>query len=208
MRIVKENLDDCMADHYDNSWCTSKKLRFGKVLRANMETMESVLQAIPDLHIVHYYRDPRAIATSAARVHGISWNSQNTQDIIPESVVLCDKIKKDIEEREQLQKIYPGAFITVNYEQLVTAPRQFADKVYNFMGQKMPPEWLNFTLSVFHKSELNETLFSHTRHNASVTLKKWYKSISYYNMLSTSMICKDLLQQLGYRLYPTLYEIN
>ena len=207
MREVERNLLECKTEHFNNEWCTSKQVQFAKVLRANMETMESLLQAMPDLHIVHYLRDPRAISTSVANVYPISWNSSHRTDVVPESIVLCDKMAKDIVVRKKLEKKYPGAFITASYEELVKEPTNFANKIYQFLGLEVPKQWFDHTLNAMFHSGANETNFGHVRQNASVTVKKWYKTISYYNMVSTTAVCKILLEELGYTAFPSLKEM-
>ena len=180
--------------------CAPPKLLVAKILRANMETMEPLLPAMPDLHILHYFRDPCSISISTALAPYLLWETV-TADRQSELAVLYGKMVGDVAERERLDRKYPGASLTAPYEQLV-----HSRVLYNFVQLPEPPQWLAHAHEVTYAENAVEVFYMYVnnRQKATETVKKWYKNILYRDLDALNNKCSHLLEHLKYKLFPDL----
>jgi hypothetical protein len=120
-----------------------------KILRVKMPVMDAVLQAIPDLHVIHYFRDPRAVFLS--RDEGKTRNCQGSGEKFCFAFVetLCREMAEDIKLSAPLKSKYPKSFMTLRYEDLVHNPSKALQEVYDFMGERLEEKlvkWINSTI--------------------------------------------------------------
>lgn len=164
-----------------------------------METMEHILNAMPDVHIIHYFRDPRAIGMSVTKVPIISFAAKSTEDILlTELSVLCKKMEGDIRTREALEKKYPGAFTTLKYENLVTDPEKAIAKIYSHIGRKVPQSLWKFIRTALNNPNATEHQFGNIRRNATATARAWRKKFPQKDVVKAHEMCKTVLSQMGY----------
>jgi hypothetical protein len=93
--------------------CQRSRIRAAKILRVKMPAMDAVLQAIPDLHVIHYFRDPRAVFRSRDEGKSRDCQGSREQDCLALVKTLCREMAEDIELSAPLRSKYPGAFMTL-----------------------------------------------------------------------------------------------
>ncbi|ELT98829.1 hypothetical protein CAPTEDRAFT_210872 [Capitella teleta] len=192
MENVKSKVKSCMEKAL--SKCHEQKIHAVEVLRSNMAALDDVIKRLPDLYVVHYVRDPRAIAQSTIKV------KFNSGDIVHESRLICNKMEQDIKDYERLSSLYPGVFIRVKYEDLVFDPKQFGKTVYQHIGLKdCSTRWLKTVQSSLHGSKASGS-FGTFRKNGTEAIEKWRKQITDQKLNEVNRICKNVLNALGYSL--------
>jgi hypothetical protein len=125
------------------SMCSSARLIAVEAVRVAMAELEAVIARLPDIHIIHYVRDPRAIAVSravntrmtfAAPVveppHIVPSLPMADDSVVAESQVLCARMLADLQARRRLEARYPGAITVVRYEDLVANPNRTVEAVF------------------------------------------------------------------------------
>lgn len=193
-----------------------------KVLRVAMADVEPLLLRVPDLHIIHYVRDPRAVVVSrldagfgllqAAQTNlsqtGSSSSSSNVAEfgpdeetvVVAESRYLCDRMLSDVRARHRLSARYPGAISVVRYEDLISNPVKVTCELFRRIGTIGPDEkyikWLHEKLY----GGTEGTRFETNRANASVTASRWRQRVSDWQFQQMNRHCRQVLLELGYEL--------
>lgn len=199
MRNLYSLSEACLKTNLKKVQCSEKSLQVSKVLRLNMDTLDVILDAMPDLHVIHYVRDPRAVAMSVRKVPEISLVAKPTQDIVlSELSVLCKKMEGDIQTRDLLEKKYPGAFTSLKYEELATKPKAAVQKVYSYLGRNVPRSLWNYLNTALNSKHTPEGAFSHTRRDSAATATAWMKKFPKQNLPKANKMCKTVLSRLGY----------
>jgi hypothetical protein len=175
--------------------CHQSTIHVLQINRMKMEEVDLLLKKNPDLHVVYYVRDPRAIAVSRSNTKHMV---KDITDIRPitEAYHLCHKMATDLEQFYLLQSKYPGAFQLVNYENLVRDPVGTANLMYSLFGKESSPGWVAFaqrTMHVFGNDPENYVL-----KDAAANLVRWRKDVAYDELNAMNNYCGPLLQALGY----------
>jgi len=94
-----------------------------EVIRAAMSDIEALVQRTPDLHLIYYVRDPRAIVYSRAVTTRNTFQQASTDSfaersnprssMIAEARILCMRMENDLKAKEYLERKYPGLIIDV-----------------------------------------------------------------------------------------------
>ena len=121
-----------------NTFTILISLQVVKVVRMKMEDLEPIIQQNPDLHVVHYTRDPRAIASSRVSA-GLQWKGSTTA--VKEADFLCQRIREDLRQRHRLEGKYPGVFTQVKYENLAMYPNATAQQIYSILHGTPSKKW-------------------------------------------------------------------
>ena len=102
--------------------CERASMVAAKVIRMDLSILADVLQVIPDLRIISYHRDPRAIVWSRYKAWILS--SHAKRDIFIEAKLLCERMLINVKKYISLKSRYPSNIITFRYEDLVQDPRK------------------------------------------------------------------------------------
>ncbi|ELU11357.1 hypothetical protein CAPTEDRAFT_210642 [Capitella teleta] len=192
MQKVRVKVKSCMKKAL--SKCHKQNIHAVEVLRSNMAALDDVIKRLPDLYVVHYVRDPRAIAQSTIKV------KFGPGDIVHESRLICNKMEQDIKDYERLSSLYPGVFIRVKYEDLVLDPKQFGKTVYQHIGlEDCSASWLKTVQSSLHDSKASGS-FGTSRKNGTKAIDKWRTEIKGQKLNEVNQICENVLKTLDYSL--------
>ena len=174
--------------------CISSSIVATKVIRLRMEAIGELLQTDPTIKVIHYFRDPRGIENS--RSVGMK---KKTEGMITDAKMSCSKMMRDIRVRKELEKKHPNSFMVLMYEDLAKYPLETAKSVYRFIGQSMPKsveKWLKFSTNS-KSQKLDKDLLGTRRSNSSATAMKWMDVLGSETKEKLSLICKDVLTELG-----------
>ncbi|XP_013418647.1 carbohydrate sulfotransferase 3 [Lingula anatina] len=182
--------------------CDNSTLKVMKLVRLSMNAVEPILTQLPNVKVIHLLRDPRASLLSKKKAALFKCNLDCEVD------QRCNKqLLPDITHGKVLEAKYPGRIMQIKYEDLAAKPLYWSTKIYSFIGQKLPPvveHWIHRATS---SSEENGT-YGTKRQNSSKTAHKWETEIGFEMAEKVDVVCKTVLDLLGYEPYLDIYNKN
>lgn len=79
---------------------------------------------------------------------------------------LCVRMQDDIDAKKKLDVRYPGAILTVRYEDFVTEPRLIVDRVFEHVGRPAPANIDSFIRRTMHQRSKRPTGGEGVKHSA------------------------------------------
>jgi len=196
IEIMRSDNFKCL--HLAKKKCQTDNLLVVQVNRMKMEDLEPVIKTNPDMRVIHYTRDPRAIAFSRSRT-GILIFDKINRSSVREAEFVCHKMREDLKQRLILEKKYPHVFTHLTYESFATDPERFARRIYGMLNKTYPEEWKPFVAKhMYGKSE--GSMFGITVKNATRTAFRWRSKIPKYQLDMINGFCGDVITGLGYQL--------
>lgn len=186
----------CLERTNAEASCHKTSVRAAKVLRVKMQYMEPVIRAFPDIFIIHYFRDPRATARSRVEIAN---PELPTRLWVNATMRLCTEMEKDIKAAINLKKKYPGAFLSLRYEDVVTNTKESLDIMYRHFGKTLSQETYEWVTDMMHANE-DDGAFGVKRKNASALINNWRHSFPQeaIDEVNKFEICNLVLTYLGY----------
>ncbi|XP_060074624.1 carbohydrate sulfotransferase 3-like [Ylistrum balloti] len=174
------------------SQCSHSMSRVVSTPRLSLSLASRLLTQLPNLKIVHVYRDPRAIMYS--NIHA-KWSFPDGEMDTAKS--LCLKMNADLAESVHIKNVFPNKFLTVFHEQLATAPEKTMQKIFDFVGYEMDENE-----SVIKKFK---TLFYE---NSTLKPRTWRTHASWSFVKVINEACAGLYRSLGYPDLADRYEVS
>ncbi|ELU14456.1 hypothetical protein CAPTEDRAFT_210911 [Capitella teleta] len=198
LQSMYNTIKDCLKSTGTENACNKSRLRAAKVLRLKMQFVEPVLRAIPELYVLHYFRDPRAIAHSRVMIGERSNASRFWKDATKN---ICVEMHQDILAAESLSKEFPGHIHILRYEDVVRDIEGSLGKMYQELGRHLPQEVVNFLKDTMNAEE-EDGKFGVKRKNATSLLDSWRHEYprDAVETVSSKSSCQFVLQYLGYTL--------
>ena len=181
--------------------CNRTQTRSLKSIRLRLQTALSLVVKYPDVKVVYYVRDPRAIMASRTRTRGFV-SSVSGGDIVTEAQLLCRKMHADITTWTQAYKAFPNNFMMLKYEDLAQDVNRVSLTVYNFIQRPIPPAVRSFTFRSAHAHSDNGFLGT-KRTNMAETADRWKKTLPVGILNDVTIVCQHVLNVLGYPIVPT-----
>ena len=182
--------------------CANATAVTAKVIRLALADIEPIIQRLPDVRIIHYVRDPRGIAVSRSLVN---WTF-STVDVsaVAETRLLCREMLEDLRAKRRFERCYPGAVITVRYEDFSDDPIRTTERVFEAVGQRVPATFRSWLDRVINVKNVRNPPFANgiRRGNASATAAAWQSRVSYSDVIGMNRNCREVLDLLGYELFP------
>ncbi len=115
--------------------CQARNVHVLYTTSLNMADVEIIIQQIPTMFVVHVVRDPRDTVMSISMAD-IMANSANWTEAI------CQRMLVDLKMRHQLEVKYPGVFLQVKHEDVVSSAFRVGKILYEKLGKIAPyAEW-------------------------------------------------------------------
>ncbi|KAK2145941.1 hypothetical protein LSH36_645g01085 [Paralvinella palmiformis] len=190
IRNIGRRIRNCLPDAAEK--CRKDSVRAVKSLRHRMEDLEPLIVDNPDLFVIHYVRDRRAIAASRTRTNYLMWDKMDKRPV-KEAMLLCDRMRQDLKRRLHLESKYRGVFMQVRYEDLASRPLDVAANVYSFIGKDVPKSWPDYVHAVMMAS--NDSVSDISQH-----LNGWKRYISPDQQDAIKRFCQDVLEAFHYPL--------
>jgi hypothetical protein len=189
----------CMALGVET--CKMASVHVMETLRIKMSLVEYIVLHNPDVQVIYYVRDPRAIVSSRVQRNEYTNDAAYSRGILSEATFLCMRMRDDILHKKLLGEQYPGVLSDMRYEELIVDPLGTAEKIYRAIGLEYPKNstWALYASQVFHSSE-QDGRFGTRRQNASENINKWRQKIPKADLIQIHHVCEDVLQYLGYEL--------
>ncbi|XP_064606390.1 carbohydrate sulfotransferase 1-like [Liolophura sinensis] len=133
----RKSMEECAEEL--GSACLGSPIREIKTIRTPMRFVTELLKKDPSVKVIHLLRDPRGLINS-----WITYGYKPKTDILPQYV--CNLIGDDLKTRYELEKQYPGTFLSLIYEDLAQHPMEMLHKIYGWLGMLVDTkviDWLN-----------------------------------------------------------------
>ena len=174
--------------------CLNSTVRMIKTIRITIKATDYLLNALPNLKIVHLMRDPRGVLSSRKRTGFL----RNFKPYSLAAPGLCDRYMDDMHAFNMLSKKYPNRLKRVLYEEIATDTRRVANELYSFLGLEFPPnmqQWIsNHTLA----SKKNGS-YGTLRTNSSAHADRWRQDLPYSMIKEIDNTCQGLYKHMGYQ---------
>ena len=177
--------------------CQSDNLHVVQVNRMKVEDLEGLIQEHPDLYVIHYLRDPRAIAASRVKTHKLYWDKSDRR-AAREARILCHRMSEDLRHRKRLAERYPGVFMQLKYEDFAIKPIESAQTVYNLFGGKVPPGWAKFSKVHMSSGKGSGGGFGISVKDVHEVAYKWRKNIPADQLSEIKSFCGDYFRNVSY----------
>lgn len=179
----------------------AKTLIVAEVHRTSFADLEPLIRRMPEVQIVFYVRDPRAIAVSRSDpntrqtfVMTSGWKAVN------ESLLLCRRMTDDVEAKKVLERRYPGSIWTLRYEDFVLEPDARVADLYRWLRRKVPQDlgrWINETMRA---ADGDDGIYGIHRTDGQQRIGKWRAKVTYEEGAAMTKHCIGVLNELKYDL--------
>ena len=178
--------------------CRAARYRIIKTIRLSMNLVQTLMDILPNLKVIHLLRDPRGITNS--RVH--AGKRRMAHLTVPHSKALCNQMQEDIRIGNLVHKERTGNFKVVTYEDLAEKPVEGAKIIYEFLKITFDEKIENWVYNSSHASK-DSGFYGTKRINSNITLSQWRKELSFNETMIIQKYCKDVLHLLGYVSFDT-----
>lgn len=184
---VRRVLDAQCVPHLQAA-CDRSPVRVVKLVRATMDSMARLLDALPNLRVLHLVRDPRAVALSRVRFHssgrGLYSDADKNQTTLREASLYCQTAVRDLKVGSTVRGRYPGKIMTLVYDDVVRRFSEYARAVYEFLDLGVP----------VNISEALSTADNHTTTSAD----NWQSVLTYRTSKEIKRSCAEFFDAVPY----------
>lgn len=206
--------------------CFQEPLRIIKTIRTRLRWMKKLLgDKDLNLKVIHLVRDPRG---TSASMDELKWQ-MSTQD-------MCQRVGDDLKEREEIERLYPGRYFFIKYEDFCLDPYRKTSEIFRFLrGEKIQTSGTNNQLPFDTKPttkitaqsfpDIPETVFRYLQSHVSVNIfsknspwttardsashyQKWRYKISSQELLVVENHCQEVLNILGHKIFGVLQNVR
>ncbi|KAL4218155.1 hypothetical protein ACF0H5_022891 [Mactra antiquata] len=170
--------------------CRKCNYRSMKVLRMSLNDSVLLLDRLPNLKMIHVFRDPRAIINSHIYTPWFKHTNNSENDIRTN----CHRIENDVIAALKLTKLYPEKLMVVQYEDLYGNFQKF-EKVYSFIGMTVTPGVERFLHQESSKKGPDSRF-------------KYRKTLSFNTVKVIDKHCAKALELLGLRTYSSASQLK
>ncbi|XP_069119137.1 carbohydrate sulfotransferase 1-like [Argopecten irradians] len=166
-----------------------------KTIRIPMDLLEDLMKSIPNLHIIHLLRDPRATILSQ-KAYGVIPAMRFRQYV----TAFCDRVYKDVVSAERFRTLFPDRTMRIFYEDIAKDPKGYAKSIYNFTDMK-------YTTKI--DSEIHSMTYGKVpedcgqlcarKSNSTAQAEAWRKGAALELVDIIDNGCQPLYLKLGYR---------
>ena len=182
--------------------CKRSQIRSLKSIRLRLQTALSMVTKYPDVKVVYYVRDPRAIVASRWTESREFVSSVSRGDIVTEAQILCRKMHSDITTYIHASEAFPENFMMLKYEDLALDADRVLRNMYDFIREPIPPAVRRFIIQAAHAQEDNGVVGT-KRKNMAETANRWKKTLPAGIMHEVTVVCRNVLNLLGYPIIQT-----
>ena len=157
--------------------CDSSEIRVIKTIRVALYMIPDLLELDPDIQIVYYTRDPRAIVASRLVDYFAKRKNLTREVLIPQTGAICDQIREDEYELAIIEDNNRVHIDTLTYEQLVLRPNTSITNTYNRLGLCLPTNVLSWFARSTH-AQTEDGSYGNSRRNGSSRVYRWQDLIT------------------------------
>lgn len=202
--------------------CNETLLIAVEAVRLQMTHVDRLLKLVPDLQVIHYVRDPRAITVS--RSHNVQITLERSRPLrkhqrgesdderkhpaASESRVLCDRMTEDLRAARSVLARFPNSLRTMRYEDLVLAPNETVAELFGGVVGRLQPlvlskdpnmeddlkTWLTKTMN----APIDADQFGIQRRDGPAMVSRWTRLVNYRLAKILTNNCLNVIDDLGY----------
>ena len=185
--------------------CIKSDYKIVKTIRISMDLVQTLIDFIPSLKVIHLLRDPRAITNS--RKHSGKFNMKKPKGIKTHSIALCKEMHLDIKVTKVLKHKYPKRITMVMYEALAEHSVEGAQYVYKFLNTEFDSVMEDWIYNSTHANKNNGFYGTH-RTNSTAISSHWRMETTFEKVKLIQRYCKDVMNLLGYVSFNSQEELG
>ena len=192
MKKVFTRMKTCLPALTD--LCLESSIRATKLIRLRMSAARHILEQDPDVVIIYYTKDPRALLLSQ---YSAAEAKQHAEE-------LCTQMRYDIAFYQHLSETYPDRVYHFRYEDIVDDYKDTIQTLYEFIGADLPERVLDFyhdAVGGGGTTKMRVSKLSTYRKNATRTAYKWKWKLSLKHIKFIESECADVLRYLQHPLF-------
>lgn len=163
--------------------CHSSTIRATKIVRGSMGTLDKLMKLMPNLQIVHLFRDPRGVVRSRKNI-GWSQGHYDGKNISKLAQTYCKRVSMDSHQRKLMQAKYPNRILELVYDKMAEDPLNSIRSVYTFLGINMTQGAVTFIRQSMKKSHAFKV--------------KWSKELSDVDIVNIQRYCQEFTAETGF----------
>lgn len=181
--------------------CDRTVLRVTSAHRTSLIDLEPLIRRNPSISIVHYVRDPRAVAVSRTERYYHTYRSSRTWTVVDEAEFICVRMTDEIRATGYLGGTYPGSVFIVRYEDLVRDPRSTVEGMYDQFGKTTPKsDMLDSWIEKTQRAETDNGMYGVERSHGVAHISQWRKRVTEQELADMTKHCRYVLEKLGYEI--------
>jgi len=189
----QKNLTICLPALIDK--CQRSSVVAVKVIRFHIKLVEVLLNADPDLRVIHLVRDPRGMLQS--------WKEVSVPRLTNEGLrisanIACQRMLADVVTRLRLETKFPGRIMLVRYEDLARDSDLVLNEVYEKLLQQPVPVGVKRRVSGQINAAANDGRFNTKRKNGTAAAYSWKRKIDRTFLEYVNTKCGEVLSLTRY----------
>ena len=185
----------CRDATYMQQACRRFPIHTAKIVRIRLSLLEPLLAdpVFRNLKIAYLIRDPRATMNSRFRTGNDSW-CWDVPDCM-EPAHLCSDMNEDVVALQNLAAKYKDRLMLLRYETMAVNPQNYFQRVYKFLGIKMP----HFVKDIIRELTTKSDAGAYgVVQRPEERLKAWRKELTPTQIKDINQKCAPVIQRLGY----------
>ncbi|KAK3101515.1 hypothetical protein FSP39_004142 [Pinctada imbricata] len=176
--------------------CLAAKIRTIKEISVNMDTIEHLLEILPEVNIIHVVRDPRAII-----------DSQITSELIDKRKIpqevdkLCQSMQLNTGVLKKLLDAQTDRLRIITYEDFSLSPLETARDLYNFSGLQFTKRVESFLNRIaMSKGKVHPCRWCSAKGDSKMASVKWRTRITKDVLDIVQKTCGNVMKSYGYKI--------
>ena len=188
---IQEFVKICLAGL--KQMCHKSRINVISVHSINMQTITHLLEVIPDLKVIYFIRDPRAIFHSKVKAGLVQEHEAERT-----SRSLCAKMSEDTVIVKQIQKQNPESIKVVCYEDFAENLLRKATLLLSVLDLKHENEVIDHVRDMSMRGRDTECHWCSIKGSSNLAARAWRKDISYLTVLTIDRECQAVYREQGY----------
>ena len=191
-QYTRTEVEQCLPQAMDK--CTEATIRVAKSIRFGGYMSDHLRELDPNVKVVHYVRDPRAMLVSAVE---LGFEKYAAAQVTRWAKLLCHRMSKDREHLQGLRGTH--RVLDLRYEDLATDYMSALRRLYGYTKIPLPDEVINWFQRSTNASRDGGPLDT-SRSNSAVTAYRWRSVIPEDIVEIVNNICAEVIEVYRYNI--------
>jgi hypothetical protein len=171
--------------------CGKSRYRVVKTIRMAVQEFTTIMDAHPNLKIIHLIRDPRAMISSRNKILPMS-------NLTIFSNTHCRRVMTDMAAASGILRKFPNATMRLLYEDMASRPVDVTTSIYSFLGLTIRPRVIVYVVNITSSGLPDNGVFNTVRRNSSKHIDSWKGRMDDASVHVIDSNCIDLYTAVGY----------